>query len=317
MAEVLTGWTIDRPLRGGEFQFEERRHEPGSKAVLGTTINENGMNEGLRVLHMLATSPATAQFISNKLAVRFVSDTPPQALVDRMAKSFETSGGDIKTVLRTMFNSPEFWAPEVYRAKVKTPLEFVVSAVRASDADVINPQPLVQSLVTLGMPLYGMQTPNGYSWLSEPWVSTSALVNRMNFALMLSGNRVGGTRTDWARYLNNDPVSGSLMKPVGMSTAGEENDAVAMKERKLETLLLVQPVSDHTRETVLQQFHDTTAQQEAEKNFSIKSGDPEMMAGALLGSSMAAPNRPRAVAIDQESATMAGLLLGSPEFQRR
>ncbi len=87
---------------------------------------------------MLATSPATAQFISNKLAVRFVSDTPPQALVDRMAKSFEASGGDIKTVLRTMFNSPEFWAPEVYRAKVKTPLEFVVSAVRASDADVIN-----------------------------------------------------------------------------------------------------------------------------------------------------------------------------------
>ena len=107
------------------------------------------------------------------------------------------------------------------------------------------------------------------------------------------------------------------MKPVGMSTAGENNDAVAMKERKLETLLLVQPVSDHTRETVLQQFHDTTAQQEAEKNFSIKSGDPEMMAGALLGSSMAQPNRPRAVAIDQESATMAGLLLGSPEFQRR
>ena len=204
VAEVLTGWTIERPLRGGEFQFDERRHEPGSKAVLGTTINENGMNEGLRVLHMLATSPATAQFISNKLAVRFVSDTPPQALVDRMAKSFETSGGDIKTVLRTMFNSPEFWSPEVYRAKVKTPLEFVVSAVRASDADVINPQPLVQSLATLGMPLYGMQTPNGYSWLSEPWVSTSALVNRMNFALMLSGNRVGGTRTDWARYLGNE-----------------------------------------------------------------------------------------------------------------
>ncbi len=317
VADVLTGWTIDRPLRGGEFQFEERRHEPGSKAVLGTTISENGMNEGLRVLHMLATSPATAQFISNKLAVRFVSDTPPQALVDRMAKSFETSGGDIKTVLRTMFNSPEFWSPEVYRAKVKTPVEFVVSAVRASDADVINVQPLVQSLVTLGMPLYGMQTPNGYSWLSEPWVSTSALVNRMNFALVLSGNRVGGTRTDWTRYLSNDPASSSLMKPVGMSTAGENNDAVAMKERKLETLLLGQPVSEHTRETVLRQFQDTTAQQEAEKNFSIKTGDPEMMAGALLGSSMAQPNRPRAVATDQEAAIMAGLLLGSPEFQRR
>ena len=96
------------------------------------------MNEGLQVLHMLATSPATAQFISNKLAVRFVSDNPPQALVDRMAKSFVASGGDIKTVLRTMFDSPEFWSPEVYRAKVKTPEEFVISAVRASGADVIN-----------------------------------------------------------------------------------------------------------------------------------------------------------------------------------
>jgi uncharacterized protein (DUF1800 family) len=316
VAEVLTGWTIDRPLRGGEFQFEERRHEPGSKAVLGTTINENGMSEGLQVLHVLATSPATAQFISNKLAVRFVSDAPPQALVDRMAKSFETSGGDIKTVLRTMFNSPEFWAPEVYRAKVKTPLEFVVSAVRASDADVINAQPLVQSLVTLGMPLYGMQTPNGYSWMAEPWVSTSALVSRMNFALVLSGNRVGGTRTDWARYLSGDPASGALMKPVGLSASGESNDA-AMKEKKLETLLLVQPVSEHTRETVLQQFQDTTAQQQAEKNFSIRTGDPEMMAGALPGGSMAQPNRPRAVAMDQEAAIMAGLLLGSPEFQRR
>ena len=318
VAEVLTGWTIDRPLRGGEFQFEERRHEPGSKAVLGTTINENGMNEGLRVLHMLATSPATAQFISNKLAVRFVSDAPPQTLVDLMAKSFETSGGDIKIVLRTMFNSPEFWAPEVYRAKVKTPLEFVVSAVRASDADVINSQPLVQSLVTLGMPLYGMQTPNGYSWLSEPWVSTAALVNRMNFALVLSGNRMGGTRTDWTRYLSmNDAGGGGLMKPVGLSTAGEDNDAAAMKEKKLETLLLVQPVSEHTRETVLHQFQDTTAQQQAEKNFSIKTDDPEMMAGALPGGSMTQPNRPRAIAMDQEAAIMAGLLLGSPEFQRR
>jgi hypothetical protein len=317
VADVLTGWTIDRPFRGGEFQFEERRHEPGSKAVLGTTINEGGMNEGLHVLHMLATSPATAQFISNKLAVRFVSDTPPQALVDRMAKSFETSGGDIKTVLRTMFNSPEFWAPEVYRAKVKTPLEFVVSAVRASDADVINSQPLVQSLVTLGMPLYGMQTPNGYSWLAEPWVSTSALVNRMNFALVLSGNRVGGTRTDWTRYLGAVDAAGGQMKPVGLSTTGEGNEAAVMKERKLESLLLVQPVSEHTRATVLQQFQDKTAEQQAEKNFSIRTNDPEPMSGALPAGLMLQANPGRPIVMDQEAAIMAGLLLGSPEFQRR
>ena len=203
VAKVLTGWTIDQPFRSGGYQFEPRRHEPGSKTVLGTTIRENGEREGLQVLHMLATSPATAKFISTKLAVRFVSDTPPPALVDRMAKAFLASDGDIKTVLRTMFDSPEFWSPEVYRAKVKTPLEFVVSAVRASDAEVTNAIPLVQSLERLGMPLYGMQTPNGYSWMAEPWVSTSALVNRMNFALVLSrephaGNADGLDRSCWA-----------------------------------------------------------------------------------------------------------------------
>src|SRR5206468_9925134 len=196
--------------------FEERRHEPGNKTVMGVTIqgtsfveprmgfgrggprlggggggfgggrnpcsaevfegDQGGMQEGLRVLHMLATSPATAKFISSKLAVRFVSDAPPPALVDRMAKAFLASNGDIKTVLRTMFDSPEFWSPEVYRAKIKTPEEFVVSAVRASGADVKNAIPLVQSLEKLGMPLYGMQTPNGYNWMAETWVNTSDLV---------------------------------------------------------------------------------------------------------------------------------------------
>jgi uncharacterized protein (DUF1800 family) len=318
VAKVLTGWTIERPLRGGEYHFEERRHEPGAKMVLGTRVSENGEREGLEVLHMLASSPATAQFISNKLAIRFVSDTPPQALVDRMAKAFVTSQGDIKTVLRTMFQSPEFWAPEVYRAKVKTPLEFVASAVRASDADVVNCIPLVQSLDKLGMPLYGLQTPNGYSWLAEPWVNTSALVSRLNFALVLSGNRLPGTRTDWTRYLGGpDPVNTALMKPVGLDATATDQPAVR-EERKLETLLLGQPVSDRTRATVLQQFDDATAQQQAEKNFPIKATDPEMMAGALPGGSMATQeDRPKVAAMDRQAAVMAGLLLGSPEFQRR
>ena len=317
VAQVLTGWTIDRPNRGGEYHFEERRHEPGSKTVLGAKISENGEREGLQVLHMLATSPATAQFISNKLAVRFVSDTPPQALVDRMAKAFVASDGDIKTVLRTMFQSPEFWAPEVYRAKVKTPLEFVASAVRASNADVVNGIPLVQSLEKLGMPLYGMQTPNGYSWTAEPWVSTSALVNRLNFALVLSGNRLPGTRTDWTRYLGSDVMHTALVKPVGF-TGTAPDDMAVMKERKLEGLLLGQPVSDQTRQTVLKQFEDATAQQQAERNFPIKATDPEMLAGALPGGSMAyQENQLKLPPLDQQAAVMAGLLLGSPEFQRR
>src|SRR3984893_8759120 len=121
VAKVLTGWTIDQPFRSGGYQFEPRRHEPGTKTVLGKTIGESGENEGMQVLRMLGTSPATAKFISNKLAVRFVSDTPAAAMVDRMAKAFLATNGDIKTLVRTMFDSPEFWSPEVYRAKMKTP----------------------------------------------------------------------------------------------------------------------------------------------------------------------------------------------------
>src|SRR5271170_1800603 len=309
VAKVLTGWTIDQPFRSGGYRFEERRHEPGSKTVLGKTIAEGGESEGLQVLHMLATSPATAKFISTKLAVRFVSDTPPQALVDRMAAAFLASNGDIKTVLRTMFDSPEFWSPEVYRAKVKTPEEFVVSAVRASGADVKNAIPLVQALDKLGMPLYGMQTPNGYSWMAEPWVNTGDLVSRMNFALALSSDRISGVQTDWGRLLGE---TGSEMEPVALSTgaAGE----IGAKEERLEMALLGQAVSDRTRSTVLQQFQDQGMQQQALKDFPIRPNDFEPMAQVLNPAALKPQARPP---LDREAAMMAGLLLGSPEFQRR
>jgi uncharacterized protein (DUF1800 family) len=310
VAKVLTGWTIDQPYRSGGYQFEERRHEPGSKTVLGKTIEENGEREGMQVLHMLATSPATAKFISTKLAVRFVSDAPPPALVDRMANAFLASNGDIKTVLRTMFDSPEFWSPEVYRAKVKTPAEFVVSAVRASGAEVKNAIPLVQALDKLGMPFYGMQTPNGYSWMAEPWVNTGDLVSRMNFALGLSSDRFPGVETDWARVLGD---TGTGVKPATLTT-GSRDEAAAAKEEKLEVTLLGQAVSDRTRSTVLQQFQNQAIQQQAVKDFSIRPNDLEPMTQVLNPDWQRRQLRPPQ---DREAAMMAGLLLGSPEFQRR
>jgi uncharacterized protein (DUF1800 family) len=310
VAKVLTGWTIDQPYRSGGYQFEERRHEPGSKTVLGKTIGENGEREGMQVLHMLATSPATAKFISTKLAVRFVSDSPPPALVDRMANAFLASNGDIKTLLRTMFDSPEFWSPEVYRAKVKTPEEFVVSAVRASGADIKNAIPLVQALDRLGMPFYGMQTPNGYSWMAEPWVNTGDLVSRMNFALGLSSDRFPGVETDWARVLGD---TGTGVKPATLTT-GSRDEAVAAKEEKLEVTLLGQAVSDRTRSTVLQQFQNQAMQQQAVKDFSIRPNDFEPMAQVLNPDWQRQHLRPPQ---DREATMMAGLLLGSPEFQRR
>ncbi len=176
--------------------------------MLGHKIKENGQQEGLEVLHILATSPATAHFVSQKLAVRFVSDDPPAALVNRMAATFLKTDGNIRTVLLTMFRSPEFWSPQVYRAKVKTPIEFMASALRASGADVKTPLALVQAMDRLGMPIYGMQTPQGYSWKSEDWVSSNALISRMNFALVLSGNRVPGVRTDWPELLGASGACG-------------------------------------------------------------------------------------------------------------
>jgi uncharacterized protein (DUF1800 family) len=327
VAKVFTGWTIDPPFGRGsgssmEFQFEERRHEPGSKTVLGQTIKENGLNEGLQVLHMLATSPATAKFVSTKLAVRFVSDDPPASLVDRMSQSFLSSGGDIKTVLRTMFESPEFWAPTAERSKVKTPLEFVVSAVRASGATVNNSLSLVLALDKLGMPLYGMQTPNGYSWMSDPWVSTGALVSRMNFALVLTGDKLPGVRTDWSKMLGGASIAA---KSVSMETSeGAVDPEVAVKERKLELILLGQPLSEKTRAAVLGQSNDQIAALQAAKEFQIGGGGKGGGAGVYaagtiadeLGLNPGAAQR-NAAADDRQAAIMAGMMLGSPEFQRR
>ena len=295
VAKVFTGWTITPPPEGAEFQFDERRHEPGTKNVLGQKIKENGVNEGLEVLHMLATSPATAKFISTKLAVRFVSDDPPKSLIDKMSQAFLSSGGDIKTVLRTMFEAPEFWAPSAERAKVKTPQEFVISAVRASGANVTNPLPLIAALDKLGMPLYGMQTPNGYSWKSDGWVSTGALVSRMNFALVLASDRLPGVTTDWPKLVKG-------------STAAESQ--VTAKERKLEAALFGYPLSEKTRTQVLAEADDQTVPAQAAKEFEVGRG---MGGGAVV----AMAQRRGAGPSDPQAAVMAGLLLGSPEFQRR
>ena len=316
VARVFSGWTIDRPNQDAEYAFQPRRHDPGSKTVLGKTISEGGEREGLELLHLLASSPATARFVSTKLAVRFVSDTPPPALVDRMTKAYLKSNGDIRSVLRAMFDSREFWAPEIYRAKVKTPLEFVASTLRASDAEITNAVPLVQSLDRLGMPLYGMQTPNGYNWTAEPWVSTGALVARMNFAVLLSGGHVPGTRVDWAAQLGPaPPEQGITAMPVSLSTSSGVNPAIAARERHLETLLLGTSVSDRTRSAVLEQSANPALPVQAQRDFAgpreANRNPPDARpqpASANLAPSLAA---------DRQSAMMAGLLFGSPEFQRR
>ena len=190
VARAFTGWTIANPRQGGGFRFEPRMHDDGEKVVLGHKIKSGGgKKDGDHVLDLLATHPSTAQFIATKLARRFVADDPPKALVDRAARRFRETGGNIRDVVRTILTSPEFFAPEAYRAKVKTPFEFVVSAVRGTGTDMSNALPLVMAVRNLGMPLYGCQPPTGYSDKAEAWVNSGALLNRMNFAVSLTASR--------------------------------------------------------------------------------------------------------------------------------
>ncbi len=196
MARCFTGWTIRQPRRNPEFFFDDRLHSPGKKTVLGYTIDAGGIHDGERILHLLAHDRRTAQFISLKLARHFVMDDPPPALVNRMAATFLSSGGDIREVLRTMIYSPEFWSRRAYRAKVKSPFDLVVSALRASGADVTTAAAAVQWIARMGEPLYLCEPPNGYPDVASAWVSSSALLNRMNFAVLLAAGRLPGVRID-------------------------------------------------------------------------------------------------------------------------
>jgi uncharacterized protein (DUF1800 family) len=209
VARCFTGWTLRNPRQAPpQFFFNERIHDHGDKVVLGHRIvsKGGGRNEGDEVIHLLATHPSTARFVSYKLARRFVADEPPKALVDRAAETFRKTDGDIRAVVKTIVTSPEFTSPAARAAKVKTPLEFVVSAVRASGAQVDDARGLGGRLASMGMPLYQQQPPTGYKDTADAWVSTSGLLARLNLALDLAGGKVRGVSTDPSR-----PVSAQTL----------------------------------------------------------------------------------------------------------
>jgi uncharacterized protein (DUF1800 family) len=195
VARAFTGWTIGRPAsdQAGRFRFNPRMHGPGAKVVLGRTIQAGGgIEDGELVLDLLARHPSTARFIAMKLTRRFVADDPPAALVDRAAAAFRATDGDLREVVRTIVTSPEFFAPEARRAKVKSPFEFVVSALRAIGADLQATRAVARTLQQQGMPLYGCQPPTGYKDTADAWISSGALITRMNFAVELAGGRAQG-----------------------------------------------------------------------------------------------------------------------------
>jgi uncharacterized protein (DUF1800 family) len=289
VAKCFTGWGVSGPQDGWKFSFDAKRHEPGDKYVLGHVIHENGQQEGMEVLDLLAHSPATARFISTKLARRFVSDNPPPSLIDQMAKTFLSTDGEIREVLRTMFHSKEFWSGDVYRAKVKTPLEFVVSAARATGADLQNVQPLIGNLGKMGMPLYAQQPPTGYSSFNSAWLNSDALIDRMNFALQLVNNKTPGTSFDPGRMLALGLFGGAT--PVLQRTASKKQTVPAQGPdyvlKMVENIVLAGDVSPKTDAAIRAQLADPKVVGDAQQ-------DPTRMLNV-----------------------MTALTLGSPEFQKR
>ena len=189
VARCFTGWTMANPHDGLGFLYDDRKHDRGEKRVLGHRIKAgHGIEDGEQVLDIVARHPATARFIATKLARRFVADNPPPALVDRVARRFRQTDGDLREVMRAIFTSPEFVAAPAFDAKVKSPFEFVASALRATRATITNPRAFVATIASMGEPLYQCQPPTGYAERAAAWVNTGALVSRLNFALAFAAN---------------------------------------------------------------------------------------------------------------------------------
>jgi uncharacterized protein (DUF1800 family) len=206
VARAFSGWTIYDPQKFAEFQFNPGAHDRKEKVILGHTIPAmGGEQDGVQVIDILAHHPSTAKFISKKLAQRFVADDPPQALIDRMTATFTKTDGDLRAVLQTMFSSAEFMSEGAWQSKMKSPLEMVVSAVRAMNADVGDTFTLAQRIADLGEPLYGKLEPTGYPNTSEAWTNTAGVLGRINFAAALASGKVNGVKVEISRFNFKEP----------------------------------------------------------------------------------------------------------------
>ena len=326
VAKAFTGWTIADPrgyrraaadmikgeenrrldrlqriagvpddVESGEFFFNQRWHESGPKYVLGQKIDEGGIKDGLKVIDILVNHPSTAKFIARKLAVKFVSDNPSEALVGRVADAFHRSGGDIKTTLQALFTDKDFFAPENYRSKIKTPYELAISSIRALGADTNGSPALFAMLNKLGEVPYGYQAPTGYPDKAEDWVNTGALLERLNFAIAISSNRIPGTKVD-LKSLEGRTRAATLEKAIGEILNGE--------------------ISPATKATLVKQIEQPLPEVKA----GTDADDPELEVTNMRAGQGRGMNRQARLLQptgDPEVFKVVSLVLGSPEFQRQ
>jgi uncharacterized protein (DUF1800 family) len=324
VAKAFTGWTIADPrgyrksaakmitgdedrrvarlqrmagvpddLESGEFYFNDRWHEKGAKYILGKKVDEGGIKDGLKVIDILVDHPSTAKFIAKKLAVKFVSDNPSPALVDRVADAFHKSHGDIKTTLRALFTDKEFFAPENYRAKIKTPFELAISSIRALGADTNGSPAMLAMLNKLGEVPYGYQAPTGYPDMAEDWVNTGALLERLNFAIAIASSRIPGTTVDLKGFQGSSKDQ-TLNKAIDIILNGE--------------------VSDATKSTLKKQIEQPLPEVKEGKDPADADDGMANMQPRGQGNRQARLLPPKG---DPDVFKAVSLVLGSPEFQRQ
>jgi uncharacterized protein (DUF1800 family) len=292
VARCFSGWTIQKPNEEGLFLYRPGLHDNGEKIVLGHKIPAGGgLADGERVLDILATQPATAHFIATKLARRFISDDPPPSVIERAAAVFLKTDGSIRETLRAIITAPEFFSPATYRAKVRSPFEYVAAAMRALNADTDGDRPVLDAIGRMGEPVFGRITPDGYADRADQWLSSGAMVARFNFASALATNRMKGTTIDVSKLFSGADL-------------GDRNAVTAQLIR----LAVFGDASAVTLATL-----DKTARSGAAYR-SPPSPPPTNVSVGFNGTGTPSPPASPPASYISELIT---LLIGSPEFQQR